>query len=727
MPVRQLAEGMGEAVFSRVIQRKNREGKGETWEDVGIRVAKGNSLLHSSGAEDEVFIRDQIHKAAFLASGRHLQHGDATQPTRAMNVYSNCSTSALTSVAFLLLLEGSGVGRSYDDDVVIVDWTDMPEIEMLLDTSHPDYAAIEALEIEHYPGLMRDKDPGEYYDADEERESAVFYVDDSREGWAKAVEYMECAAYRGDERKIIFDFSNVRPKGSPIRGMQDRQATGPDAMIIAFHKVRGVVKQARHEHWPAWKTALFVDHFLAECVVSGGARRSARIATKHWQDEDILDFISVKHKYLDAYGYPILWSANNSVAVDQDFYDRIAEGDIKALSIAQAITQAQYTHGTGEPGVVNIHRLHQDKESFRQAVAQYGGDYVGYSAFSLTRTSKKIIEKIQASLLKKEHFMIVNPCSEIVLNALSGFCVIGDVCPYFCDTLDEVEETFKMATRFLMRVNLMPSVFEKEVKRTNRIGVGMTGLQEFAWKFFHLTFRDMLSESPAAQAFWKFLRRMSNVVGEEAKRYAKVLGVEVPHTWMTMKPAGTNSKLFGVSEGGHRPRKRRYKRNVQFNTFMDRDRIEQLRAAGYPVRQISSPPNTVIVGFPTEPEICKIMPSELIVTAPEASFEEEIEYLKRLEENFIDGDHQRGNQISYTVKFDPKKVGYSEYHDLFWKLMGTVKACSVLPLEDESKYEYLPEEDVSDAEYDEMVSHITRVKEEIDLEALKCDNGICPI
>ena len=61
-----------------------------------------------------------------------------------------------------------------------------------------------------------------------------------------------------------------------------------------------------------------------------------------------------------------------------------------------------------------------------------------------------------------------------------GFCVVGDVVPYFADTIEEAEEYFRATTRALIRVNLLDSVYSTEVKRTNRIGVSMTGIHEFA-------------------------------------------------------------------------------------------------------------------------------------------------------------------------------------------------------------------------------------------------------
>ena len=121
--VREFHPGMGQAVAERTILRKKQDGSWETWADVAHRVALGNSLLASDTAhqkEEHRRLEHHIGKATLLMSGRHLQHGDHLQPTRNMEVFTNCSTSATSFLLFYLLLNGSGVGRCYDDDMMLI-------------------------------------------------------------------------------------------------------------------------------------------------------------------------------------------------------------------------------------------------------------------------------------------------------------------------------------------------------------------------------------------------------------------------------------------------------------------------------------------------------------------------------------------------------------------------------------------------------------------------------
>ena len=151
----------------------------------------------------------------------------------------------------------------------------------------------------------------------------LFTVPDSREGWASAIEQMELYAYKQmTDLVLLLDFSGVRPYGTPIKGMQNRPSSGPGPLMEAIERVAHL----RGMRMPRWRQALIADLF-AECVLVGGARRSARIAVKYWKNTTILDFIDVKRpiEYHDktieevkAIGPKESWSANNSVvAVNQ--------------------------------------------------------------------------------------------------------------------------------------------------------------------------------------------------------------------------------------------------------------------------------------------------------------------------------------------------------------------------------------------------------------------------
>lgn len=774
-PARAFHPGMGQAVAERTILRPD-----EDWGAVADRVSLGNTMLHDTGAADRAGFRNHLRNATILMSGRHLQHGDAEQPTRNLEVFSNCSTSALSMLLFYLLLNGSGVGRSYDDDMMVVDWDDCPNVRCVLDESHADFQW----------GVDESVKDARHKYAKGAR-VIWFEVPDSREGWAQAIEQMETLAFQKAFRDhiLVLDFSKVRPKGSPIGGMQNRPSSGPRPMMDALHKI-ATLKGAG---LPRWLQAMYVDHYLAEPVLVGGARRAARMAVKIWTDKSVLDFIRVKRptEYdgltmdeviaLRASGdqpFPFLWSSNNSIGVTKDFWRRLAmkpgdqgynsEMTRHAREVHRVASECAYADGTGEPGYLNLDELTQKGE-----VPDEIG--VGSTRFQVAPETRFLLRAIAQRAAKKKHYTIVNPCGEIPLALYGGYCVIADNVPFHAESFEEVLDAGAHSARALIRVNLMDNLYAKETTRTNRIGVGQTGVHEFAWKFFKVGFNDLVNpdfenyvavsrklhgawDSPLeiframakdtrpgvrAAAFWEFQGYYARAVMKAAFDYADAIGVERPHTVTTIKPAGTTSKLFGLSEGWHLPAMAFYLRWVQFRS--DSPQVAEYRSKGYQTRELTTYKGTTIVGFPTEPVIATLGMGDELVLAGDASPQAQYDWLKLGEFFWIEGgtvaehlagagarpgEDRHGGQISYTLKYKFEDTSYEQFLETLTANQGAVRACSVMPQTDAANaaYEYLPEEPVTKVEYEEITRAISEaMAEDIGREHVDCSSGACPI
>ena len=543
---------MGQAVAERTILRKDIEGKWENWGDVACRVALGNSMLATTPehrATEYELLRKHISNATLLMSGRSLQHGDATQPDRTQEIFTNCATAATSFATFLNLMSGAGVGRCYDDDMMLINWDNAPQLRCVLSDAHPNF---------NYSAHESSRDAKHKYGTG--KDTTWFVVPDTREGWAKAVEIWEVMAFEKIHKgnMLILDFSDIRQAGQPIKGMQNRPASGPVPLMNAFNKAASVIGAGL----APWLQTLYIDHYLAECVLVGGARRSARMATKWWKDNTIYDFINIKRpiEFSDLNTNDViefrqtsletpqsfLWSANNSVMVDSEFWRRVAISpkDVEfndkwsqhARKVFLLISNASYGDGTGEPGFINVDKIVQNNTGL-DAKHLALGNYVGSARYRVNEDTPVYMAKLAKKAGQKKYSQIVNPCGEISLHILGGFCVIADVVPFHADTIDEAEEAFRVATRALIRLNTMPSLYSTEVKRTNRIGVGMTGVHEFAWKFFRLGFRDLIDEIKAKD-FWDTLARFHRAVREEADTYSAKLNLVKPHTVTCCKPSG---------------------------------------------------------------------------------------------------------------------------------------------------------------------------------------------
>lgn len=427
---------IGLAVAKRSYLRRKGE-DWESWNDVALRVATGNALLEPrEDKQQEAF--DELYNAmtsgVVIMSGRHLQHGDSEQPKQNLELYSNCATAATSFILFYLLMNGAGVGRSYDDDMMLVNWDNAPNIRCVLDDSHPDfdYSAHESVrDAKHKYGTGKDV--------------MWFSIPDSREGWAKALEIWEIAAFEKIHRDklLILDFTPIRAKGMPIKGMQNRPASGPVPLMHSFWKAASL----KGAGLAPWLQAMYLDHYFAECVLVGGARRSARMSTKIWSDPSIFEFIKVKRpieyeglsikeikEYKEKNGAPFgfLWSSNNSVMVDSSFWAYIGDRNndsaiaVHARKVYEEISFCSYVDGTGEPGIINQDMLTQKDEGWTEL---YKGDYVGSKKYQVEEDTQILLSKLARKAKRKGLYMITNPClvGDVIIETNRGNIPIKDV------------------------------------------------------------------------------------------------------------------------------------------------------------------------------------------------------------------------------------------------------------------------------------------------------------
>ena len=180
---------------------------------------------------------------------------------------------------------------------------------------------------------------------------------------------------------------------------------------------------------------------------------------------------------------------------------------------------------------------------------------------------------------------------------------------------------------------------------------------------------------------------------------------------------------------------REYIRWVQYRS--DDPMVKKYQKKGYPIKELQSYQGSTAVGFPTQPLICRIGMNGELVTAGEATPEEQYRWLMLLEKYWIVGIDESGkpledtgNQVSYTLKYDPKKVSYKGFAEMVHKYQGEVKCCSVMPQQDSTAYEYQPEQPVTTSEFMRVLNEIEKdenLMEDIDYEHLKCESGACPI
>ena len=205
-----------------------------------------------------------------------------------------------------------------------------------------------------------------------------------------------------------------------------------------------------------------------------------------------------------------------------------------------------------------------------------------------------------------------------------------------------------------------------------------------------------------------------------------------PVTVTTVKPAGTTSKLFGLTEGAHLPARREYLRWVQFKGTRDPEfravdvgadpLLADYAARGYPMRTLKTFPGmTAGISDRAVPPL-RLGLNERCVTANEAPPAAQYRWLQLLERHWIGA--SQGNQVSYTLKIFTDRHDLPAFQQIVREHQPLVRCCAVLPSrpDDALGYEYLPEESVSAARFAEIVSAISdgTDQEGVDLAHLQC-------
>jgi hypothetical protein len=193
-----------------------------------------------------------------------------------------------------------------------------------------------------------------------------------------------------------------------------------------------------------------------------------------------------------------------------------------------------------------------------------------------------------------------------------------------------------------------------------------------------------------------------------------------------------------LTEGAHLPSMREFIRWVQFRN--DDPLVAEYEEKGFPIKRLKQYEGTTVVGFPTKPAICELNGGAWVTTAAEATPEEQYQFLRLLEKYWLTGVAEdgvtplaeTGNQISYTLKYDPKKVSFERFLETLIEGQFSIRACSVMPQIDTTAYEYQPESPCTKAEFEKIAAAIKKdddglVKEDIGLEHVDCSTGACPI
>lgn len=170
------------------------------------------------------------------------------------------------------------------------------------------------------------------------QETYTHIIEDSAEGWKDAVENL-ILSYYNLAPYPTFKFHKIRPEGAPLK-TSGGTAPGPKPLKRALEIVNEIMATKTEGSQLRPIEAYDIVCHLADCVLSGGTRRSALIAIFSYYDDEMLyskTGLFYKHN-------PQRFRSNNSAALYR-FWDEDLQKEAFD-TVAKAVKEGGY----GEPG-----------------------------------------------------------------------------------------------------------------------------------------------------------------------------------------------------------------------------------------------------------------------------------------------------------------------------------------------------------------------------------------
>lgn len=653
----------------------------EVWAETCRRVVLGNTELapHTLLADEAVDLFLAMFSFAIVPAGRHLWV-DGTGFAWSRNCFS-APMGERTSGHFRFLgarlFEGGGVGANYSHDM-LADTTPIRSTVKVLITADERHKDILDIMAEANGNWIRPSDIDSATSAAASESDSVEYVmvEDSREGWVDAWGYLIDESCKADNDKtIIFDVTDVRPFGATLK-TYGGTASGPAPLVHSLVEFEKTLNGAVGRRLLPME-AMDMDHEIAASVVAGGTRRSARLATQYWGDEDIFDFISCKADMSKH------WSTNISVEIDDEFETAINDESHPQHRHATAVLRAvaEGMAKNGEPGFINSSRLSEGE---------------------------------------RVRIRTTNPCGEIALETEGS--EYGEACNIGSVNLDRVGtdhdlglRLFGLLSRFLYRSTLMPypdAGASHIENRNRRIGAGFMGLQEFG---LHHGVR--MTDMPDSDVLTAKLYAYRKEVRRAADQLADQLGTPRSIKVTTVAPNGSISKLPGAAPGIHPVLARYAEQRIRFGSVDPK--LAEMQAKGYPIEPCVYAANTMVVTIPTRDFIMdKGFDEELVQQADEVSLDDFLSVQKWVSRVYTGGED--GNAVSATASI-PADSSVDDLMSVLRDHIFDLKGTTVFPNATRAQQPVTP---ITKAEYEELVEFCDAMSASF---VDDCSTGACPV
>lgn len=524
-------EELSNFVFTSKYARYNEKaGRRETWTEAVNRLEKMHmkrfNWLDKESKEKLEWAFDLVRAKRIVPSMRSLQFGGKAIEAHEAREY-NCAVRHVDSLRsfaeiFYMLLCGNGVGIGLSKHF-----------------------------LNRLPNLVGSKD--------KTGTVLTYVVDDTIEGWADSIEALLSCYFKNTSltgRKIVFDYSKIRPAGAPLK-TGGGKAPGYKGLKNAHTRIKKLLDYIIEDlEQTRLKTVNAYDILMhcSDAVLSGGIRRSATSVVFDKDDEDMINaksFFKVSRKGRFEFnektkkyeGYVVLddaaYPGKTKIEVELGTWDY--ENLLKTNQISWFPV---YPYRARSNNSVLLIRKDTTFEDF-------------------TRIFERTKNFGEPGFVFADHpWTLFNPCFEI------GFIPVTDdgVCGVqFCNLTSINGAKVSSVEQYLECVEAATIIGTVQASYTNfpylsvaantltseeaLLGVSITGTMDNP----QILLNPAIQQEAALRAV------------EVNKQWAKTLGINQAARITCIKPEGTASLVLGSASGIHAHHARKYFRRVQVN------------------------------------------------------------------------------------------------------------------------------------------------------------------
>ena len=521
---------VGEITFLRTYSRLKEDGTKETWADVCERVINGMYSIQKDHCKSQ-----------------RLPWNDSRAQSSAKEAFDRLFNLKWTPPGRGLWVMGTPLVNVQKNSAALQNCAFVSTVEMTKQNPAKPFAFLmEASMLGVGVGFDDKGADKEFLIYKPTGETIEHVVPDTREGWVESVTLALNTYLKPDQPTVKFDYSQVRPAGTPIKTFGGT-AAGHEP-LERLHKYIEKLFEGRQGEKLTRVDIADIGNLIGVCVVSGNVRRSAELLIGRLDDDTFLNLKNVE-RFPERNSYDPAspgwgWMSNNSVetSVGQDL-SNIVEG------IAR----------NGEPGVI-----------WMDVSRKYG--------------------RLADPANNKDHRIAgYNPCAEQSLESYEC-CTLVETYLGRHENLEDFKRTLKFAYLYAKTVTLLPTHWEETnaiMQRNRRIGTSMSGVANFADNVGLPVLREWMDEG------YKHIKQYDNT-------YSEWLGIRESIKMTTVKPSGTVSILAGESPGVHwTPGGKHFLRAIRFSN--EDPMLPLFKMANYRVEPASESPNsTSVVFFPIE-------------------------------------------------------------------------------------------------------------------------------